>query len=213
MILLIEESILATDLAIYFKNRASTFSLLARWTAIGRAMSRDPDVDLWLVNSCWLLSLIGSYVFTAAPCPGPMLTTRSWSEASWWQPVTWVRWLMASISVIPRWIFTTIYRSGAITKPWETQQKIATLVSDEFFYQGDLEKEELHIDPIPMMDREYKDKLPAMQVYIYLQLLIPNIVIIQTNILIINFRWSSLTRFVCLCTKISLSCQIIFSQC
>ena len=103
--------------------------------------------------------------------------------------------------------------SGAITKPWETQQKIATLVSDEFFYQGDLEKEELHIDPIPMMDREYKDKLPAMQVSIYLQLLIPNIVIIQTKILIIDFRWSSLTRFVCLCTKISLSCQIIFSQC
>ena len=104
--------------------------------------------------------------------------------------------------------------SGAITKPWETQQKIATLVSDEFFYQGDLEKEELHIDPIPMMDREYKDKLPAMQVSIYLlQLLILNIVIIKTNILIIDFRWSSLTRFVCLCTKISLSCQIIFSQC
>ena len=98
--------------------------------------------------------------------------------------------------------------SGAITKPWETQQKIATLVSDEFFYQGDLEKEELHIDPIPMMDREYKDKLPAMQVSIYLQLLISTL-----NILIINFRWSSLTRFVCLCTKISLSCQITFSQC
>ena len=55
--------------------------------------------------------------------------------------------------------------SGAITKPWETQQKIATLVSDEFFYQGDLEKEELHLDPIPMMDRDYKDKLPAMQVH------------------------------------------------
>ena len=53
---------------------------------------------------------------------------------------------------------------GAITKPWETQQKIATLVSDEFFYQGDLEKEELHLEPIPMMDRVYKDKLPSMQV-------------------------------------------------
>ena len=56
------------------------------------------------------------------------------------------------------------HMSGAITKPWETQQKIATLVSDEFFYQGDLEKEELHMDPIPMMDRECKDKLPELQV-------------------------------------------------
>ena len=30
--------------------------------------------------------------------------------------------------------------------------------------QGDLEKQELHLNPIPMMDRDYKDKLPAMQV-------------------------------------------------
>ena len=44
---------------------------------------------------------------------------------------------------------------GAITKPWETQKKIARLVSDEFFYQGDLEKNELNISPIPMMDRAY----------------------------------------------------------
>ena len=57
---------------------------------------------------------------------------------------------------------------GAITKPWETQQKIARLVSDEFFYQGDLGRRELNISPIPMMDREYKDKLPAMQVRVKL---------------------------------------------
>ena len=44
---------------------------------------------------------------------------------------------------------------GAITKPWETQKKIARLVSDEFFYQGDLEKNELNISPIPMMYRAY----------------------------------------------------------
>ena len=25
---------------------------------------------------------------------------------------------------------------GAITKPWEIQQKIATLIADEFFYQA-----------------------------------------------------------------------------
>ena len=66
------------------------------------------------------------------------------------------------INVVNLSIF--LHPSGAITKPWETQQKIATLVSDEFFYQGDLEKEELHMDPIPMMDRECKDKLPELQV-------------------------------------------------
>ena len=29
---------------------------------------------------------------------------------------------------------------------------------------GDLEKEKLQLTPIQMMDRDYKDKLPAMQV-------------------------------------------------
>jgi len=62
---------------------------------------------------------------------------------------------------------------GAITKPWEIQKKIARLVSDEFFYQGDLEKTELNISPIPMMDRAYKDKLPAMQVDFIDQICLP----------------------------------------
>ena len=53
---------------------------------------------------------------------------------------------------------------GAITKPWPTQKKVALLVADEFFYQGDLEKSHLKVEPIDMMNREKKDKLPAMQV-------------------------------------------------
>lgn len=53
---------------------------------------------------------------------------------------------------------------GAITKPWPTQKRVALLVADEFFYQGDLEKSDLHVEPIDMMNREKKDKLPAMQV-------------------------------------------------
>ena len=53
---------------------------------------------------------------------------------------------------------------GAITKPWPTQKRVALLVADEFFYQGDLEKRQLHVEPIDMMNREKKDKLPAMQV-------------------------------------------------
>ena len=69
MILLIEESILATDLAIYFKNRASTFSLLARWTAIGQARSRDPNTGLWLANvrntSLWLAGDVTTDLATA----------------------------------------------------------------------------------------------------------------------------------------------------
>ena len=53
---------------------------------------------------------------------------------------------------------------AAITKPWEIQKKVARLVSAEFFYQGDLERNKLHIEPIDMMNRDKMDALPAMQV-------------------------------------------------
>ena len=99
MILLVEEAILATDLAIYFKNREETFSLITN-------------------------------------------NSLSWSNQDHKKLI--------------RGLLMTACDLGAITKPWEIQQKIATLVSDEFFYQGDLEKQELQLSPIPMMDRDYK---------------------------------------------------------
>lgn len=42
---------------------------------------------------------------------------------------------------------------SAIAKPWEVQHKVAKLVADEFFDQGDLEKLQLNQQPIAMMDR------------------------------------------------------------
>ncbi|GFR65885.1 phosphodiesterase [Elysia marginata] len=53
---------------------------------------------------------------------------------------------------------------AAISKPWEIQKKVASLVASEFFEQGDLEKETLHLKPSAMMDREQADKLPDLQV-------------------------------------------------
>ncbi|XP_052266884.1 dual 3',5'-cyclic-AMP and -GMP phosphodiesterase 11-like [Dreissena polymorpha] len=53
---------------------------------------------------------------------------------------------------------------SAITKPWEVQKRVADLIASEFFEQGDLEKTQLKIKPIEMMDRDKKDKLPMMQV-------------------------------------------------
>lgn len=53
---------------------------------------------------------------------------------------------------------------AAITKPWEVQKRVADLIASEFFEQGDLEKSQLKITPIDMMDRDKKDKLPLMQV-------------------------------------------------
>ncbi|XP_062580022.1 cGMP-specific 3',5'-cyclic phosphodiesterase-like isoform X4 [Saccostrea cucullata] len=53
---------------------------------------------------------------------------------------------------------------AAITKPWEIQEKVAQLVANEFFEQGDKERSELGETPMAMMDREKKDELPKMQV-------------------------------------------------
>lgn len=41
---------------------------------------------------------------------------------------------------------------AAISKPWEIQHKIAKLVADEFFDQGDLEKEQLNTQPQVALD-------------------------------------------------------------
>lgn len=53
---------------------------------------------------------------------------------------------------------------GAITKPWPVQKKVARLVAVEFFQQGDLERRELKVEPIDMMNREKIENLPSMQV-------------------------------------------------
>ncbi|XP_053211051.1 cGMP-specific 3',5'-cyclic phosphodiesterase-like isoform X2 [Panonychus citri] len=53
---------------------------------------------------------------------------------------------------------------SAICKPWSIQCRIAQLVADEFFQQGDLEKNQLNSQPIAMMDRDRKHEFPVMQV-------------------------------------------------
>lgn len=54
---------------------------------------------------------------------------------------------------------------AAITKPWEVQRVVAQLVAHEFFEQGDIEKTQLQIQPIDMMNRDKQEELPKMQVY------------------------------------------------
>ena len=53
---------------------------------------------------------------------------------------------------------------SAIAKPWETQHRVAKLVAEEFFEQGDIEKLQLNETPIAMMDRDQQDNLPKMQI-------------------------------------------------
>lgn len=42
---------------------------------------------------------------------------------------------------------------SAIAKPWEVQHRVAKMVADEFFDQGDLEKLQFNTKPMAMMDR------------------------------------------------------------
>ncbi|CAH2210502.1 jg8968 [Pararge aegeria aegeria] len=53
---------------------------------------------------------------------------------------------------------------AAITKPWPVEKRVAALVAGEFFRQGDLERLNLNLTPIDIMNRDKEDQLPAMQV-------------------------------------------------
>ena len=109
MINILEDSILATDLAVYFRRRSETFSKMESGT-VDWSPSAEHDRSL-------------------------------------------IRGLMMSACDL-----------GAITKPWKIQKKVAKLVANEFFEQGDLEKRELKLEPIDMMNREKMENLPSMQV-------------------------------------------------
>lgn len=107
IIKVLEEAILSTDLAVYFRKRGDFFQLV---------------------------------------------TSKTYD---WWQD---------SHRELLRGMMMTACDVAAITKPWEVQWKVADLVANEFFEQGDIERRELNITPIDMMNREKKDQLPAMQV-------------------------------------------------
>lgn len=48
---------------------------------------------------------------------------------------------------------------SAIAKPWEVQHRVAKLVADEFFDQGDLERLQLKQEPVVIIIRVLKIKL------------------------------------------------------
>ncbi|XP_065332643.1 dual 3',5'-cyclic-AMP and -GMP phosphodiesterase 11 isoform X1 [Cloeon dipterum] len=73
-------------------------------------------------------------------------------------------WVHEDNRELLRGMTMTVCDLAAITKPWEIEKRVADLVSSEFFEQGDIEREELNITPIDMMNREKEDQLPLMQV-------------------------------------------------
>jgi len=52
---------------------------------------------------------------------------------------------------------------GATTKPWQYQRKIAGMIAEEFWSQGDLEKAHFSAPVTPMMDRDMRHELPKLQ--------------------------------------------------
>ncbi|XP_071943556.1 dual 3',5'-cyclic-AMP and -GMP phosphodiesterase 11A-like [Antedon mediterranea] len=72
-------------------------------------------------------------------------------------------WIVPQNRELLRSMLMTACDVAASTKTWKTQQKIAELVTSEFFDQGDKERTELNIEPATMFDRRQKDQLPEMQ--------------------------------------------------
>ncbi|CAL8389808.1 unnamed protein product [Gadus morhua 'NCC'] len=103
---LLKQSILATDLTLYFENRNTFFEL---------------------VNN-------GEY-----------------------------NWNVKAHRDMCRSMLMTACDLGAVTKPWEISRKVAELVTNEFFEQGDRERSELKLTPSAIFDRNRKDELPGLQ--------------------------------------------------
>nr|XP_029715287.1 dual 3',5'-cyclic-AMP and -GMP phosphodiesterase 11-like isoform X3 [Aedes albopictus]XP_029715288.1 dual 3',5'-cyclic-AMP and -GMP phosphodiesterase 11-like isoform X3 [Aedes albopictus] len=109
VIKVLEDAILSTDLAVYFRKRGPFLNLVKPNTQMALWQTEEP------------------------------------------------RSLLRAMSM-------TVCDLAAITKPWEIERRVAELVSSEFFEQGDMERQELNITPIDIMNREKEDQLPMMQV-------------------------------------------------
>ncbi|XP_047136908.1 dual 3',5'-cyclic-AMP and -GMP phosphodiesterase 11A isoform X1 [Hydra vulgaris] len=62
---------------------------------------------------------------------------------------------------------------NGITKPWEIQKRVVHLVTSEFFHQGDMERDKLHVEPKEMMDRNHVLQLPKLQAQFFQTMCIP----------------------------------------
>ncbi|XP_031627073.1 dual 3',5'-cyclic-AMP and -GMP phosphodiesterase 11-like isoform X2 [Contarinia nasturtii] len=77
---------------------------------------------------------------------------------------TMANWLSEEPRSLLRAMSMTVCDLSAITKPWPVEKRVADLVTSEFFEQGDMERQELNITPIDIMNREKESQLPMMQV-------------------------------------------------
>jgi len=105
----IEEAILATDLALHFKHLAS-LKMVAKKGPTGINWNEARDVKI-----------IRSALMTGADL-------------------------------------------GASTKPWKVQKQVVSLIAEEFWQQGDLERQTLNAPSSDLMNRELSEIFPKLQV-------------------------------------------------
>ncbi|KAL3314266.1 cGMP-specific 3',5'-cyclic phosphodiesterase [Cichlidogyrus casuarinus] len=135
---LIEKCILATDLSSYFGH-------LTQFKALLGCRS----------NNEYIIPTSPSHSLGSAPYNLGAIVNQE--ENLIWRKSLADRDLLSSMLM-------TACDISAITKPWPIQKKTAELVSCEFFQQGDLERNQLNIEPMFIMDRSQSDKLPKMQI-------------------------------------------------
>ena len=115
----VENAILSTDLAVYFKKRNAFLELV-----------ENGEFD-WQSEE-------------KKECKKEEKTTCNFSKKSILKFVYFI---------VLCGMMMTACDVSAIAKPWEVQHRVAKLVADEFFDQGDLEKLQLNTQPVAMMDR------------------------------------------------------------
>lgn len=122
----VESAILSTDLAMYFKKRSKFLELVENgefdWQSEDKKECKRNYICI-----CSYLPIINYFVNTKSNYN--MEIDRCF------------------ISVLCGMMMTACDVS-AIAKPWDVQHRVAKLVADEFFDQGDLEKLQLKEQPV-----------------------------------------------------------------
>ncbi|XP_041367217.1 cGMP-specific 3',5'-cyclic phosphodiesterase-like [Gigantopelta aegis] len=62
---------------------------------------------------------------------------------------------------------------SAMYKPWSICFRTSKQVVGEFFHQGDLERQKLGMDPVPMMDRKRRSEMPRLQMNFFDSVCLP----------------------------------------
>lgn len=150
---IVEEAILSTDLAMYFDKQKKFADYLENgefdWQNEDKKECKSLGQNPWAQNKTKQKSnnsfrLLVNQLRNSCCCCcyRPQFSSIANYFLGWLQIISVLCGMMMTACDV-----------SAIAKPWEVQHRVAKLVADEFFDQGDLEKLQLNTKPIAMMDR------------------------------------------------------------